>query len=108
MSDKKIGNVWIFIEQDEGRIADVSLELVCKGRELARELGVATEAVLLGHGVGSLAETLHHYGCGNVFLADDPALAMFTALPYTRVIVDLVKSHTPNIFMFGATPQGRA
>ena len=32
---EKIGNVWIFIEQEAGKIADVSLELVCKGRELA-------------------------------------------------------------------------
>lgn len=42
------GNVWIFIEQEEGKIADVSLELVCKGTELAKRLGVVSEAVILG------------------------------------------------------------
>ena len=42
---------WVFIEQEAGKIADVSLELVCKGRELADQLGVELEAVLLGDNV---------------------------------------------------------
>ena len=50
MADK-IGNVWVFIEQEGGKIADVSLELVCKGAELAKQLGVEVEGVLLGDGV---------------------------------------------------------
>jgi electron transfer flavoprotein alpha subunit len=108
MSKKKIGNVWIFIEQDGGKIADVSLELVCKGTELAKELGVKTEAVLLGHDVGGLTQKLHEFGCDNVFVADHPGLKFFTALSYTKVIVELIKAHTPNIFMFGATPVGRS
>ena len=108
MSDTKLGNVWVFIEQDGGRVADVSLELVCKGRELARELGVRTEAVLLGGRVADLASTLHAYGCDNVFLAEDSRLEPFTALPYARVISDLARAHQPNIFLFGATPVGRS
>ncbi len=107
-SKRKIGNVWIFIEQDEGRIADVSLELVCKGRDLARRLKVKTEAVLLGSEVGGLVQSLHEYGCDNVFVADHRRLRYFSALPYTRVIVDLVRQHRPNIFLFGATPTGRS
>jgi len=108
MSGKKRGNVWVFIEQDEGKIADVSLELVCKAGELARELKVKTEAVLLGDSVADLAATLHEYGCDNVFVAEDPRLAAFSALPYAKVIVDLVKARKPNIFMFGATMVGRS
>ncbi len=104
----KIGNVWIFIEHDGGKIADVSLELVSKGRELARQLKTKTEAVLLGYGVGELVPTLHEYGCDNVFVGDDSSLESVTALPYTKVIVDLVKQYKPNIFLFGATPMGRS
>lgn len=108
MSENAIGNVWIYIEQDAGKIADVSLELVCKGKELAAQLGVKTEAVLLGHNVGGLVATLHEYGADNVFVADDPRLAPYTALPATKVVVALVKAHNPNIFMFGATNVGRS
>ena len=58
----KIGNVWVFIEQEGGKIADVSLELVCKGKELASKLGVKVEAVLLGNNVAHCADTLFRYG----------------------------------------------
>lgn len=104
---EKIGNVWVFIEQEAGKIADVSLELVCKGRELAAQLGVKTEAVLLGDNVASCVDTLFAYGCDNVFLAEDSRLEPFTVLPYAKVIMDLIRAHKPNILLFGATLKGR-
>ena len=104
---EKIGNVWIFIEQEAGRIADVSLELVCKGRELAGQLGVKVEALLLGDKVEHCVETLYGYGCDTVYLIEDSRLEPFTVLPYARVIVDLIKEHKPNIMLFGATLKGR-
>jgi len=103
----KIGNVWIFVEQEGGKIANVALELICKGRELADTLGVKTEALLLGDGVESAAETAIQYGCDKVFVIEDPALEPFTVLPYARAIVDIVKEHKPNILLFGATNKGR-
>lgn len=104
---QKIGNVWVFIEQEGGKIADVSLELVCKGRELANRLNVKLEAVLLGDKVESLAPALYSYGCDTVILAEDPRLEPFTVMPYARVIVDLIKLYTPNILLFGASMKGR-
>ena len=104
---EKIGNVWIFIEQEGGKIADVSLELVCKGKELADRLGVKTEAVLLGNNVESCCQTLFEYGCDTVLLAEDPRLEPFTVLPFQKVIMDLIREHKPNILLFGATLKGR-
>lgn len=108
MNKKKTGNVWVFIEQDGGKIADVSLELVCKAKELADELGVKTEGVVLGSGIKSLPATLHECGCDNVFLVDDERLQTFSAIPYTKIIGELVRKQKPNIFMFGATHVGRS
>jgi electron transfer flavoprotein alpha subunit len=104
---KKIGNVWVFIEQEGGKIADVSLELVCKGRELADRLGVKTEALLLGDKLESCVDTLYSYGCDTVFLAEDKRLEPFTVLPFAKVIMALIKEHKPNILLFGATYKGR-
>ena len=42
------GEVWVFAEQEEGRLHEVSLELLSKGRELADTLGVRLGSVLLG------------------------------------------------------------
>ena len=107
MENTAIGNVWVFIEQEGGKIADVSLELVCKGRELADQLGVKVEALLLGNGVEHCCAPLFQYGCDNVFLVEDPRLEPFTVLPFAKVIVDLIREHRPNILMFGATMKGR-
>ena len=104
---EQIGNVWVFIEQEGGKIADVSLELVSKGTELAAKLGVDVEAVLLGSNVESCCATLFQYGCKTVYLADDPRLEPFTVLPFARVIMDLIREHKPNILLFGATMKGR-
>ena len=105
--NNKIGNVWVFIEQEGGKIADVSLELVCKGRELAQKLGVKTEALLLGNGVEKCVDTLYSYGCDTVYLIEDERLEPFTVLPYAKVIMDMIKAHHPNILLFGATMKGR-
>ncbi|HBC87398.1 MAG TPA: electron transfer flavoprotein subunit alpha [Lentisphaeria bacterium] len=102
-----MGNVWIFIEQEGGKIANVSLELVSKGRDLAAKLGVKTEAVYIGNNIESSASTLYHYGCDTVYLSEDPRFEPFTVLPYARTVVSLVKAHRPNILLFGATPKGR-
>ena len=104
---EKIGNVWVFIEQEAGKIASVSLELVSKGRELADRLGVKLEAVLLGNNVEHCAAELFAYGCDKVFLAEDPRLEPFTVMPYAKVIMDLIREHRPNILLFGATLKGR-
>lgn len=100
-------NVWVFIEQEEGIIADVSLELMGKARDLAGQLGSEVWAVLGGHQVHELAEKLIHYGADRVLLADHPELAMFRTLPYARVTIDLIKEREPYIVLIGATPIGR-
>ena len=102
-----IGNVWVFVEQEGGKIADVSLELVSKGAELAAKLNVKLEAVLLGNNVEQCSSTLFSYGCNKVFLAEDPRLEPFTVLPYAKVIMDLIREKRPNILLFGATMKGR-
>jgi electron transfer flavoprotein alpha subunit len=100
-------NVWVFIEQENGKIAEVSLELLAKAGELAQTLGSQVWGLLCGEGVTDLAQTVIHYGADKVLVADHPELAVYRTLPYTRVAVDLVRAHQPDIFLIGATPLGR-
>lgn len=100
-------NVWIFVEQEEGQLADVGLELLAKGRELANTLESQVWALLLGHEIEPLAETVIQHGADRVLVADHPELEVYRTLPYSRVIVDLVQAHQPYIFLIGATPVGR-
>jgi len=107
MTTQSKRNVWIFIEQEEGRIADVSLEILSKGRELADQLGSEVHALLCGYQVAHLSEGLIHNGADRVLLADHPELAVYRTLPYARVAVELMQNRQPYIFLIGATPIGR-
>ncbi|MBN1309981.1 MAG: electron transfer flavoprotein subunit alpha/FixB family protein [Anaerolineae bacterium] len=105
MTDTK--NIWVFIEQDEGQIADVSLELLAKAQELAGSLGGEVCALLCGHDVDELAQTAISHGAGRVLLIDHPELALYRSLPYARAVTDLVRDRRPYICLFGATSVGR-
>ena len=99
--------VLVFIEQEAGKPADVSLELVCKGRELADRLKVSLGAVVLGHGINGITDNLIAYGCDNVYVADDPNLEHYRTLPYARVVADLIRKLEPQIVLYGASHVGR-
>lgn len=105
MSEKR--DVWVFIEQDEGKIVDVSLELLSKGRELAEILNGRLWALLLGADLGKLPKQLIEYGADHVLVADHPELEIYRTLPYTRALVQQAQVHQPYIFLVGATPVGR-
>ena len=100
-------NVWVFVEQEEGQIADVSLELIAKGRDLAKTLGGEVWGLLCGYQIEPLAETIIHHGADRVLLADHVELELYRTLPYARVAIDLVRERQPYIFLIGATPIGR-
>ena len=102
-----MNSVFVYIEIEDKEIADVSLELLTKGRELANTLGVQLEAVAIGKDVKCHAQELAKYGADVVWVADDEIFAPFRTLPHTAVMVGLIEQEKPQIALFGATPVGR-
>ena len=102
-----MNNVFVYIEIEDGQVADVSLELLTKGRELASTLGVKLEAVVIFHNVAGLEQTLAKYGADTVWVADDEIFAPFRTLPHTATMCGLIRKEQPQIVLFGATPVGR-
>ncbi|MDY6913768.1 MAG: electron transfer flavoprotein subunit alpha/FixB family protein [Planctomycetota bacterium] len=101
------GEVWVFAEQADGKLSDVPLELMSKGRELAEKLSVPLAAVLLGRNVAPLAETLIAHGADKVYLVEDDRLEHYQAAGFTHVICRLIEQYTPQICLYGATSVGR-
>ena len=101
------GEVWIFAEQEEGKLQDVALELCGKARELADKLNVKVGAVLPGYNVADLSKTLFAYGVDKVYVVNDPCLKRFTSSPYAFVLESLIEKHAPQIVLYGATSLGR-
>ena len=97
----------VFIQQDDGIVADVSLELVCKARELADQLGVKVSAVLAGDKLEAEAKKVITYGVDELFLVEDARLAHYTPVPYTKVVKGIIEAQKPQIVLYGATTTGR-
>ena len=102
-----MNNLFVYIELEGGKIADVSLELLTKGRELADTLKVKLEAVMMGDGLAGLEKELARYGADTVWIADDAIFAPFRTLPHTAALCGLIEQEKPQIVLFGATPVGR-
>ena len=102
-----MNNIFVYIELEGGKIADVSLELLTKGRELAERLGVKLEAVAIGENLAGIEKELAKFGADTVWVADDKEFAPFRTLPHTAVMCGLIEEEKPQIVLFGATPTGR-
>lgn len=102
-----MNNILVYIETDNGKVCDVSLELLTKGRSLSSQLGCKLEAMLIGHQVEPLIPELASYGASKVYLADDKRLNNYLTLPYSEITISLIKKENPQIALFGATSIGR-
>lgn len=105
MSDHK--GVWIFIEQRDGQIEGVSLELLGEGKKLAEKLGVPLSGVLLGYEIKALSQKVISYGADQVYVIDNPVLKDYRTESYMKGVILLAEKYKPEIFLYGATPNGK-
>ncbi|MCK4579199.1 MAG: electron transfer flavoprotein subunit alpha/FixB family protein [Candidatus Marinimicrobia bacterium] len=104
---KKSNEVWVFVEQHDGKPADVSFELLTKGNKLAGQLKGPLKAVVIGHDIKGLARETFKYGAHEALVIDDRSLEHYRTMPYSRIMSELVAEHRPRIVLFGATIVGR-
>ncbi len=102
-----MNSVFVICEIDDAKIADVSLELLTKGRSLANRLKCKLEAVVLGSELDGIEKELFPYGADVIHIGDDPRLKPYTTLPHAAVINGLFREEKPQIGLLGATTMGR-
>jgi electron transfer flavoprotein alpha subunit len=100
--------LWVAAECTDAGVADVTLELLAKGRMLADKLDTQVTAVLMGSGISEFAGMLVSHGADQVLVADHPELALFTEEAYSSVLAGLARRYRPEIILAGATSAGRA
>ena len=105
--DKDYSGVWVFVEQLEGKLASVTLELIGEAKKLAANLNVQVSAVLLGDNVDNIAPTLLDYGADTVYVIDNPVFHFYRAETYMKAFCYLVGKYKPEILLMGATTTGR-
>jgi electron transfer flavoprotein alpha subunit len=102
-----MNNVFVYCEVEEGNIAEVSLELLSKGRSLATRQKCKLEAVVIGAELGDIEKQIFPYGADVLHIADDSRLYPYTTLPHAAIIRGLFEKEKPRIGLFGATSIGR-
>ena len=101
-------NVFVYCETEGAQVAEVSQELLTKGRKLADELGVELHAIAAGTGLkGKVEEQILPYGVDKLFVFDDPVLFPYTSAPHTDILVGHFREEKPQICLMGATVIGR-
>ncbi|MDE7190219.1 MAG: electron transfer flavoprotein subunit alpha/FixB family protein [Muribaculaceae bacterium] len=88
-------------------MADVSLELLTKGRQLADKLGIKLEAVVAGDNLEGIEKQLFPYGVDTVYKLEDKRMYPYTSLPHSSLLINLFKEIEPRIAFMGATSIGR-
>ena len=109
MGKEEYKDIWVFAEQEDGVLSDTTFELLAKSHDIKAKLGGtdAVVAVLLGSNVAGLAPKLFAYGAEKVIIAENDALAQYSARPYEKALVQLCNKLKPSIFLFAASVQGR-
>ena len=102
-----MNNVFVYCEMEGKQVADVSLELLTKGRKLAAQLGCQLEAICAGSDLADVEKQVLPYGVDRVHVFDAPGLFPYTSLPHTSILVNLFKQEQPQICLMGATVIGR-
>jgi electron transfer flavoprotein alpha subunit len=99
--------VWVFIEENDGQVAQVSLELLGAGRKLADKRGVELAGFLVGENVKHLAQDAFEYGADIVYVYDQPIFKHYRTETYMKALLDCAAKHKPEIILFGATSTGK-
>lgn len=102
-----MNNIFVYCEVEEGIVAEVSQELLTKGRSLANQLNCQLEAVVVGSGLGEVEKQILPYGADTVHVFDDPRLEPYTTAPHASILIKLFQEEQPQIALMGATSIGR-
>jgi len=99
--------VLVLCETKEGKLASISTELLGGGKKLAQDLGQELSAVLVGSGIGNLAQEAIAYGADKVYVVDDPVLKDYQTDTYVPVMEKVVGQAMPQVLIMGQTSIGR-
>ncbi|MFQ5419493.1 MAG: electron transfer flavoprotein subunit alpha/FixB family protein [Anaerolineae bacterium] len=96
-------DILVITEHLDGKVNDISYEMVGKAKELAAGLGGQAIAVMLG---SSMSEAAGTFAADTTIYVDDPVLAQFNPEAYGKVIAALVAEKSPRLTMIGSTTMG--
>ena len=107
MNLEEYKGVFVFAQQVDNVLSGIALELVGKGKELAKDLGTEVTAVLIGSDVKGLCTEMAEYGADRIIVVDDPELKEYRTEPYAHALAEVIRKYKPEVMLVGATAIGR-
>jgi len=95
-------DIFVLIEHTEGKVSDISFEMLGRGRGLAAATGGKLVAVLLG--ARSLADQLG--AADTVLCVEHPALQSYNPEAYRHALAAVAKERAPRVLLIGSTVVG--
>ncbi len=99
--------ILVFMECRDGKIKKSSFEVLSEAKRRAGEMGMEAAAVLVGHGVDTLAPDAFRYGASKVFICENTLLSHYSPSGYTQALVSLIEEVEPEVILFAATAMGK-
>lgn len=103
-------DIYVFVEQKNGVIAEVGYELISEARKLVAsipEMGFKVVGVLLGHQIADKANEVIAHGADKVIVVDDVLLKDYSTQFYADALTQVIENYKPDSFLTGATVLGR-
>lgn len=103
-------DIYVFVEQKNGEIAEVGYELISEARKLVAsipDMGFKVVGILLGSNIKDKAQDVIAHGADKVIVVDDPLLADYSTQFYTDAITQVIEAYKPDSLLTGATVLGR-
>ena len=100
-----MGGILVVVEHRQGKVRDITLEMLAKAGALKHDLGGDLTAVLLGWETGSLMETLKGRA-DRILVIDDERVKNFESEVYKLILQQLIQEVQPFLTLIGQTSWG--
>lgn len=100
-----MSEIFVLVEHRQGKIRDITYEMLGAGKNIATQYQASSTAVLLGHNVKNLAEELALRG-SKVLVIEDGNLEHFNSIFYQKVLSSLISKYQPLLTLIGHTAFG--
>src|SRR4030042_2242582 len=100
-----MAEIFVLVEHRQGKIRDITFEMLEAGDKLASQQGASSAAILLGHNVKNFAEELATRA-PKVLVVEDAQLEHFNSILYQKVLSSLIAKYQPFLTLIGHTAFG--
>ena len=101
-----MGSILVVAEKQKGKLREATFEVLSFAHKIAEATGRTLKSVVIGSGIGELAQGLASKGGGEVYAADDPALESYSVDGWTQAVRAAVAASGADIVLFSHTPIG--